>query len=369
MPAQRHIWIVDPSAGPGTNFTDVQAAADAAQPGDVLRLRSNRGYLGPLTTDKPLLLLTDPGQTPTLGLANLHDLPAGTTFVLAGVALGFPYGSTPSIRLSACQGQVVLRDLRSFFPFPGDPGFAIDASDCRSIDVLRLTTTNSRGLLALRSSVTLLDCWFSIDNYEITPSYGHSMIDAGQSDLSLVDTVCIGGRGNILGGYAMRIVDGLVRIGGTHAGGSFLQAGPGGSRPAVTLLRGAIVFDPAATTIVLGIANAGEVRAEPVPVTQSDEALAGLATATLTAPAGTPALLAFGLPLPPTPTGFGDLRVDLVAGTCALAVGTTSSTGALSTSKQVPSDPNLLGAVFMAQGVAWTSAGVRLTNGAPLVLQ
>lgn len=370
-PAQRRVWIVDPTNGPGTHFRTVQAGADAAAPGDVLLLRSNGGWLGPLTTSKPLSLLADAGHRPYLGATTIHDLAPCSTFVIAGVVLAFPLPSTPAVRLSACAGQVLLRNVRVSGRPPTLPGFAIEATDCRCVDVVDLATSCSRGLLALRSSVTLVDSVCRIDVYEHAPSYGDSMIDAGQSDLFLVDVVCHGGNGGILGGHAVRLVDGTFRLGGTRVGGSWLQAGQGGTREAVTLVRGMLRWDPATTTIARGAASTGgSVLAETVPVAHGGAMLGGMATATLSAPVGTPALLAFGLPGPPIPTGSGTLRVDLAHGLCALVAGTTSSAGTLSIVEAVPNDPNLLGAVFLAQGAAASSmVGPRLTNGASFVLQ
>ena len=58
LPAQR-TWIVDPYNLPGTHFTTIQAAVDAAATGDIVLVRDRQYPQGFRATGKGLTILGD----------------------------------------------------------------------------------------------------------------------------------------------------------------------------------------------------------------------------------------------------------------------------------------------------------------------
>lgn len=93
LPAQR-LWVVDLLNRPGTDFTDLQVAVDAAAPGDVLSLRyvdpvaHNVAYSAPTITGKGITIVGDPVRRPEIhAVVTIRNIPAGQSVVLAHVNL------------------------------------------------------------------------------------------------------------------------------------------------------------------------------------------------------------------------------------------------------------------------------------------
>jgi hypothetical protein len=75
-------WIVDASNGPGTNFTEIQPAVDAASAGDVILVRP--GTYAPISVSKGVAILGQPGFT-----VSNNAIPSPIPVVLRGLLLGF----------------------------------------------------------------------------------------------------------------------------------------------------------------------------------------------------------------------------------------------------------------------------------------
>lgn len=364
--AQRSEWIVDPANGPGTSFTTVQAAADAAAPGDILRLRA--GNCGPLSTAKPLVILGVPAAASVLGPIDVHSLPAGSEFVLRDASYPFASSAVPPVQLTGCTGRVVLQNVQPTFRFgvPFEVWFSMAVTDCADVDLVNCGVTKNRAVVAMRSSIRLLGCAFSVGVQEVSPTGGYSAVDAGQSDLWLVGTTCFGGPGNVLNGYGLRAVDGTIHLGGSSNGQSVVS-NYGASPRGLSIVRTHVVRDPN-FSFVSGIDNInGVVDVRPLPIVRATGSVGGTATATLSVTGSDVSILTFSAPTPPQQVpGLGELAVDPTF-VFAVAFGVPGTT--LATSFQVPNQIALIGAGLAAQGVASIQGQLTLSNRALLVLQ
>src|SRR5262245_11530768 len=100
--AMATIWIVDANNGPGTNFTTIQAAINAAQPGDRIIVKPAL-YNENVTVNKGVTIVgynatTYPVTYPPAnawgnaiwgGLA-VQNLPAGQTAIVSGLVVARP---------------------------------------------------------------------------------------------------------------------------------------------------------------------------------------------------------------------------------------------------------------------------------------
>ena len=99
------IWIVDASAGPGTNFTDLPPAIAAAQSGDTILVRSGPiAYAGFTVSGKVLTIRREGAGTVRCGLIDIGLLPAGEAFVIAGLRC------LEGIRVDCAGGAITLLD-------------------------------------------------------------------------------------------------------------------------------------------------------------------------------------------------------------------------------------------------------------------
>ncbi|MHC5210869.1 MAG: hypothetical protein ACYTG2_09145 [Planctomycetota bacterium] len=103
MNAGAGTWVVDDDGGAGVDFTDIQAALDAASPGDLVLVRD--GLYGSFVLDKGLRLVADTGHAPVIVEqgAEIRDVGAGQTAVLAGFVV-------PRFFVHDCTGDVILDD-------------------------------------------------------------------------------------------------------------------------------------------------------------------------------------------------------------------------------------------------------------------
>lgn len=88
--AQGQVWIVDGSAGPGTDFTTLQPAINAAASGDTVLVRA--GFYGSFqASGKALTLAAADAARPYIGewtgASQITGLPSGTDFTLRGLEL------------------------------------------------------------------------------------------------------------------------------------------------------------------------------------------------------------------------------------------------------------------------------------------
>jgi hypothetical protein len=106
-------WIVDVNNGPGTDFTQITAAIAAVSAGDTLLVQPGQ-YTG-FALDKQLSIVglgTGPTNDVLVLDMTLHDLPAGTTTLIANLfENGSGYGG---VVIQNCPGAIVLDDLGTY---------------------------------------------------------------------------------------------------------------------------------------------------------------------------------------------------------------------------------------------------------------
>jgi len=325
--AQR-TWTVDVLNRPGTDFTDLPAAAAAAAPGDVLVVR----YADPMVAqysavriERGLAVIGQGSGRPGIrGLLEVIGVPQGEQVVLAGL---------------------LLSPFQTAAPTPTSGGLAItgNAGAVHVIDVERRNPANAnvanalfdRFLIASSSFVSLADSVFQVpthplyaamairDNDLVVASRtsflphpsdgGFQTLGVERTTFLLIDASALGGFG-LTGKAAIAYCDSKIAVQGPAAavlGGSGLM-GPG---PAFAVhLSGCtgpseIVVDPAATVgPVLGTTPIA--RRLPVLAWSLSVPPATLAT-TSYGPAGAASVLVIGSPLvPPLQVGQDLLYVD-----------------------------------------------------------
>jgi len=139
-PLRADVLVVDASNGPGTDFTSLQAAADAAASGDMLLVRSG-DYGGLLIDGKSLSVVADAGAdvsvafTAPMQMTELRNLAPGQTVLLQGLSLRaipamptfFTYNGC---FVHDCAGTVWLDDCVVEFGAP-----ALRVQDCARVIV------------------------------------------------------------------------------------------------------------------------------------------------------------------------------------------------------------------------------------------
>jgi hypothetical protein len=108
LDAQNRTWVVDVNNGPGTDFTALQTAFDAASEGDTLIVRSGR--YAPCVATKGLTVLGQGGVVigpgnPLWSILEIRDLAAGRVFVLKRVRVEHA-GNPCGLRLASNAGRV-----------------------------------------------------------------------------------------------------------------------------------------------------------------------------------------------------------------------------------------------------------------------
>lgn len=108
------LWTVGP-AGSGAQFSEIQAAIDAARDGDVILVRAG-GYRQ-IVVDKPLRILGDGADAVRIGGngfgVRIRDIGQGEELVLSGMTVRAVLSqlSLPTIALDDCPGTVVLQGI------------------------------------------------------------------------------------------------------------------------------------------------------------------------------------------------------------------------------------------------------------------
>jgi hypothetical protein len=150
LPTQ--VWVVDDQPGPGVDFTSLQAAADAASPGDLLLIKTGT-YLGLTLNGKGLDLVAESdAQVQLLGGIQLQAIPADQRVLLRGLQVTPAEGLALQAQGSA--GQLWFEDsefhsgapiqLLGFTPeIPAGGRF----TDCPSIVIERCSFEGSAAIL------------------------------------------------------------------------------------------------------------------------------------------------------------------------------------------------------------------------------
>jgi hypothetical protein len=173
--AQGQVWVVDAASGPGSDFTAVQPAVDAAAGGDAILVRAG-SYPAFSIAAKALTLTAEQGDIVTVegGIA-IHDLSAGQHVVLRGIDAVGPAGGY-ALDLRSTSGTLWIED--GSFAGANDAYLAVNhaasAEDCAAVVLARCTFAGGSGhsvpvlvgdggsgLLATRSSVAAYECLFA----------------------------------------------------------------------------------------------------------------------------------------------------------------------------------------------------------------
>lgn len=258
IPASAGVIVVDVNGGPGSQFTQIGFAAQAAAEGDVILVRTgsyNPVFLG----NKSLTIQADGGVT-------LVDPNFG-----GGGGLG--------IANLAASKRIVLRGLK----FIGQPDFgngvystSMSAQNCAGAIWIDTCTSNSQVVVTNCAEVVVTNSSLRGGDSILPPLPPRAALDVATSNVFVHDTTLIGGTGHgastslpiFVGGdgsAALRIAGGTAFLsncatrggmggfGYLHPNAGCLSAGLGG--PAVHLASG----NPAVTTIdcVLAVGNPG----------------------------------------------------------------------------------------------------------------
>lgn len=141
------VHVVASKAGPGVDFTNAQAAVDAAAPGDVLLFRQG-SYAEVTIAGKGITLVADTGAfvhlgapfsfSSTMGPLSFHnvvrDVPAGERVVLSGI------WSLRGLEIVDCDGAVWIEDCGVSGTAP-----ALRASGSTRVDFVRSSVTGLTG--------------------------------------------------------------------------------------------------------------------------------------------------------------------------------------------------------------------------------
>lgn len=138
VPAQG-VVVVDASSGPGTDFTTIQAAVDAAADGDVILVRPGAYPETVVVTARSLVLHGDPGSgtVPTIDGIRVTDLAAAQTVEVRLLALqNSPSPPTEAIEVRDCAGSVWLEEITIPDLFYV-PGHSLLVESCASVVLSR----------------------------------------------------------------------------------------------------------------------------------------------------------------------------------------------------------------------------------------
>ena len=384
-PAQRQTIVVDSQNRPGTDFTQLPAAIDAAVDGDVVRVRDGE-YAG-FQTSKGIAVLGDPGASVVTPSAFLGDIirianvPSGQKFVLEGldVSAATTTGAVRGIVIEDCAGQVHVERA------------VIDSS-------LGFTKT---GLAVIRSHVTLTGGVI----------VGYPGIWVFEGTLLAVDveargtdffTIAVGANDGVVATESHVVLSRCTLRGGTGGGAlNLITPGAGlhldrstalvtgddsssiraGRDPLQRLANaiagsgGSLTLHPNVVLSSTGGAASIDTRLRPViarvpALLASAAPLGGNATAEVFGEVSDSAFLFFGLPsAPQTLPGLGDLWLDPNGPIITVASGVLGTSQRLTTGFQVPNAPALAGRRFLWQGASVQTSGVgQLSNAAVIVI-
>jgi hypothetical protein len=100
-------WVVDLAGGPGSQFTQIQPAIQAAAPGDFIHVRANSASYAACTVNRPVTIVGGfgaPGSQTGITNITITGIPHGSTCMVARV-------STSTLSVTNCPGRVRLEDL------------------------------------------------------------------------------------------------------------------------------------------------------------------------------------------------------------------------------------------------------------------
>lgn len=386
MPVLGATWIVDDDAGPGVDFTSIQAAVDAASPNDVVLVRAG-AYAAP-TISKGLRVVGD-GAAAISGVLRVQQTPSGSIAVVSG--LRSTNGNGHGVLVASCAGSVVAEDLEASF-------YGVtDSFDVRVRG--NLAPAGGTTLQSTSSRVEVVECAFrgaaGPDQFCGLPfdptGQSAAVVDGGElhaarssfeggdggdstcGDLGLVEPGGDGGHGVVVFGGATALVTGVASnaLAGGDGGWSFLYGDASDGR-GVFAWSSSSARVSGATVESTGTSGTGVVTT----ATPADPTLRMLElpapgvnlTLRLTAPAGATAELRVGGA--PAVVPVGGLEEDVLVGRAqSIPMGVVPAGGVLGANFRIPAHwPR--GSVAFAQAVVTYPGGeVRRTHSVPLVVR
>jgi hypothetical protein len=237
-PVSADVIVVNHTAGPGVDYTQVSAAVAAAADGDTILVRPGYYSQPVVIVDKSLHIHGDGTLPVYVKDVSVLDLSAGKTVVLQGlteVAVGLHNVATPGLLVSNCQGMVRVSGCSFLGSEPGSafccgafgaaPGVSIVAS----------------------ASVALVDCYAEGgpgDHVFLAPDWidGAAGIRVHDSTVSLAHVQAVGGEGGqvvLSGAYGGQGGAG-VHLGGGQCElyGSTVRGGDGGATTSPAAIGG-----------------------------------------------------------------------------------------------------------------------------------
>src|SRR5262245_20355699 len=204
-------------AGSGAQFTQIQAAINAAVEDDVILVKPGN-YQG-ITVQKPVRILADGTGSVTVVSAVIRDIAAGKELVLSGASFSATFLS-PIVTVSNCAGTVVLEDVliggTSTIPStgPGTTGVQIDGCQ-RALLTGSIVHAGVDGL-SRTGAIVAQNSELWIDNTEVV-GVGDECCFATRAPhgIEAVNCTVHVWRSRIRGGDAGAKQDGTVADGGT----------------------------------------------------------------------------------------------------------------------------------------------------------
>lgn len=201
------LWVVAPAAGPGVDFTNVNAAVAAAADGDALLLQPGTYPEHVSIAAKALRLFAAVPDTVLLAGLTVTGTAADQTVSARQIAFGYVPGVSPLaalVRIDTCAGHVVLEDLEVAWnplTFGGDATPAILVADCGAVSLSRCTAVGAKG--------------FYLDDDDTFPYHGGT----GGAGLRARRSRIVVSAGSYSGGDAGNLGDG----GSASAGGPGIE--------------------------------------------------------------------------------------------------------------------------------------------------
>ena len=389
--AAQTTWIVDGNSGPGSQFTKIQDAIDAAAAGDVILVREvPYAYSEGLTVNKGVAILGQPrfrmeGQVfrGVTAAVEVRDIPPGQTFVLANAEVKIEIGD--GVRIVDAQGAVHLQEVDVRARRLGYEGVEVHSSPDVTLTDCVVGAVGSpsfdrgfrRAVEVTDSNVTLVGSTiFGVDHGQATIRRVTVTVNAGtgvwasNSSLHLARTDVHGGSGTAAdpGRSAIDLQGSTATVAGlpgnpVHAGaGSFPLPGIRADTGSAVVVDTDVDVRGSGGFAAWG--GGGQFTQRVVAAVDADPgALGGVIVTQTSAQASDIVLLYLGLPVAPVSTPYGRLHLD--AGSLfRVAADVLPPSGITSRFLLVPNDVELRGLTVGFQAAHWNhvSGAVELTN-------